>query len=318
MTWDMVGIGEAMIRLAVEPGERLETATHFHIGVGGAEANVAVAVARMGLRAAWLTRLPANPLGRRAASEIGRHGVDVSHVSWSAEDRMGLYFIEPGSHPRPTSLLYDRADSAAGRMTIDHIPWEVVDSASLVHMSGITPALSSSGREVAFESVKRAKAAGASVTVDVNYRAKLWSPPKAREVLTPLCGSADLALCTTEDARDVFGIVTDREHVAASLASVLRLDRVVVTDGERGAYWYEGGEVGFAESYPATVVDRVGAGDAFAAGVIIGLLSGDLAKGVQRGLAMAAVKLGIRGDQLIASSDEVENVLRGGGRRLDR
>ena len=145
------------------------------------------------LRAAWLTRLPANPLGRRAASEIGRHGVDVSHVSWSADDRMGLYFIEPGSHPRPTSLLYDRVDSAAGRMTIDHIPWEVVESASLVHISGITPALSSSGREVAFESVKRAKAAGATVTVDVNYRAKLWSPPKAREVLTALCGSADLA-----------------------------------------------------------------------------------------------------------------------------
>ena len=169
-------------------------------------------------------------------------------------------------------------------MTIDHIPWEVVESASLVHISGITPALSSSGSEVAFESVKRAKAAGASVTVDVNYRAKLWSPPKAREVLTALCGSADLALCTTEDARDVFGIATDREDTASSLASVLGLDRVVVTDGERGAYWYEGGEVGFAESYPAAIVDRVGAGDAFAAGVIIGLLSGDLAKGVQRGL----------------------------------
>lgn len=314
----MVGIGEAMIRLSVDLGARLETATHYRVEVGGAEANVVAAVARMGLRSAWLTRLPTNPLGRRAAAEIGRHGVDVSHVSWTDEDRMGLYFVELGSPPRPTSVIYDRAGSAAGRMTVDDIPWQVVESATLVHLSGITPALSASCRTVSFESVKRARLAGTLVSVDVNYRAKLWAPEEAREVLTELCGAADLVLCTAEDARDVFRVTADPEEAAPALAEVLRVERVVLTDGERRAYWFEGGVVRFSEPYLATVVDRVGAGDAFAAGVIIGLLEDDLSSGVRRGLAMAALKLGTRGDQLMAQPDEVEALMRGNARGVVR
>lgn len=318
MSHDVVGIGEAMIRLSTPAGHRLEDATHLDVHVGGAEANVAVAVARMGYRSAWLTRLPTNALGHRAAADVRRHGVDVDHVVWADDERIGVYFVETGAAPRPTTVIYDRAGSAACHMTPADVAWDVVEAARIVHLSGITPALSPSCRAVVADVIERAHRAGALVSFDVNYRAKLWGAAEAAAVLGRLATGVDLLISTTEDARDLFGMSASPQEAAAALEDRMAVSRVVVTAGAAGAAWVDGAERGVADAFPATEIDRVGGGDAFAAGVLIGLLAGDLRRGVTQGLAMAALKRGIRGDHLIAGPDEVAAVMHGATRTVAR
>ena len=318
MTHDLVTLGEAMLRLSVPAGERLERAPAYQVDVAGAEANVAIAVARAGLSAVWFSRLTESPLGRRAAGEIALHGVDVSHVVWDRTRRMGTYFLELSVPPRPVSVLYDRADSAATALTPDDIDWAIVESARAVHLTGITPALSPSARLTTMETARRAGQGGAEVIVDVNYRSRLWPPAEAASVIGDLCRIASTVIVTTEDARDLFDISGKAPEVAAALRQTMGVDAVIVTHGAGGAAWDATGDVGAAPGHPAEVIDRIGAGDAFAAGVIVGLLDGNIAAGVERGLAMAALKLGIRGDQFVASQEEIDTVLDGDPNRQVR
>ena len=311
MSHDLVTVGEAMLRLWVPAGERLETAPTYKVTVAGAEANVAMAAARAGLSVAWLSRLPESPLGRRAAREIAGHGVNVSHVVWDPAGRMGTYFVELSVKPRSVSVIYDRAGSAAASMTPDDIAWDVVESARSVHLSGITPALSLEARATALETARRAVAAGAATIVDVNYRARLWAPDEAAEVITELCEGASIVIVTTEDARDLFSLSGTAREVATALRRRVGAATVIVTEGAGGAAWDSAHGGGSMPGYDAVALDRIGAGDAFAAGVIIGFLDGDIGSGVGRGLAMAALKLGILGDQLVASQDEIDSVMKG-------
>ena len=319
MNYDIVAVGEAMLRLWVPVGERLEQAPAFRISVAGAEANVAIAAARMGARTAWLSALPRNSLGRRAAREIAAHGVDVSHVHWVDHARMGVYFIELSVPPRPTTVLYDRAGSAAALMDSDSIDWRVIEQARLVHISGITPALSDSALETSFEVVRRARRAGSLVSIDVNYRRLLWTPGECRAAVLEMARSADLLITTAEDALDVFALEGEPAEAARALAALTACRRVVVTSGSAGAYWLDGDKEGFSLGHlGAEVVDRIGAGDAFASGTLLGLLEDDLESGVERGLAMAALKLGIHGDQLWVVKEEVDRLLTGSGREVAR
>ncbi len=319
MSHDIVGVGEAMLRIWVPAGERLEDAATYRVSVAGAEANVAMAAARMGARTAWLSALPDSPLGRRAAREIASHGVDVSRVRWTGEARMGTYYVELSVPPRPITVVYDRAGSAASLMGPADIDWDVVESARLVHISGITPALSPSCRDLSFEVVRRAAAAGALVALDVNFRRMLWSAGECRDVVAELGRGAGLVIATAEDARDVFGIDGPPEHVVDGLRDLTGAPRVVVTLGSAGAHWRGPEGRGAAAGYEdAGAVDRIGAGDAFAAGVLLGLLEDDLEGGVRRGLAMAALKLGIHGDQLTVTPAEVERLIAGHEREVSR
>lgn len=319
MTHDIVGVGEAMLRLWVPAGTRLESAPSFQVTVAGAEANVAMAAARFGARVAWLSALPTTPLGRRAAREIAAHGVDVSHVTWVDGARMGTYYVELGVDPRPTAVVYDRAGSAASQMTAASIDWGVVTGARILHVTGITAALSPSCRDLTAELVRRAADAGVFVSFDVNYRRKLWKPDECRAATEAMAGSFDLVVVTAEDARDVFGIDGPPAEVCAAVASRLGSTHTVVTAGADGAHWMSDGAAGHAPGYPdATTVDRIGAGDAFAAGVLLGVLDGDVPGGVERGVAMAALKLGVFGDQLTVGPDEVERLMRGHGREVAR
>jgi 2-dehydro-3-deoxygluconokinase len=305
VSYDIVTVGEAMLRLWVPPGERLEDTSAFRVTVAGAEANVAIAAARMGHSVAWISRLPNSPLGRRAAQEIRAHGVDVSHVRWSDEHRMGTYYVELAAPPRPSNVIYDRADSAASHMTAADLVWDVIDSARIVHLSGITPALSDECRAISSEVARRAS----SLCLDVNYRSKLWSPAEARPVLEDLCGQAEVIILTQEDARDVFGLDGDARGVLEELRGLTGATSLVLTRGAAGAAWMSNDELGEAPGYDVEEIDRIGAGDAFAAGVLGGVLAGDLGVGVERGLAMAALKLGMYGDQLRPDPDEVERLL---------
>jgi 2-dehydro-3-deoxygluconokinase len=319
MSYDVVAVGEAMLRLWVPVGERLEQAPAFKVSVAGAEANVAMAAARMGARSAWLSALPRNSLGRRAAREIAAHGVDVSHVRWLDDARMGVYFVELSVPPRPTTVLYDRAGSAAALMNSASIDWPVIEESHLVHISGITPALSLSAQEMSLELVRRARDAHTLVSIDVNYRPLMWEPDQCRAVMIEMARCADLLITTAEDARDVFALEGEPTEVAGALTVLTGCHRVVVTVGSEGAHWLEGSREGFAPGYvDADVVDRIGAGDAFAAGALLGLLENDLEGGVARGLAMAALKLGIHGDQLSVTKEEVDRLIGGSGREVAR
>ncbi len=324
MGYDLVSIGETMLRLWVPAGERLEDAPRYRVGLGGTEGNTAVAAARHGLSAAWISRLPDNPLGRRAARFLAGQGVDVSHVRWDPEGRMGVYFLELSEGVRPVSVLYDRAGSAAAALSPEDVDREVVEQAKAVHLTGVTMGISESARRTVLEAAARARQAGAKVVVDVNYRSKLWPPETAAPAIRNLCARAEVVITTREDARDLFGVAGESAAAAAAVKELTGAEVIVVTDGAAGAAW-EGGDVygrGHRGGYPAPVIDRVGAGDAFAAGVIIGLVRtggrAGLEEGVERGLAMAAVKLGITGDYLTASPQEIESVLSSDAHRPGR
>jgi 2-dehydro-3-deoxygluconokinase len=318
MSHDIVTLGEAMLRMWVPAGERLEDSPAYRVAVAGAEANVAMAAARMGANTAWLSSLTDNPLGRRAAREIASHGVDVSHVHWSAAGRMGTYFVELSVPPRPITVVYDRAGSAASLMDAASVAWPVVEGARILHLSGITPALSPSCLRLSQELVERARAAGVRVSIDVNYRRMLWAPEECREALIDLASGADLLIVTAEDARDVLGLDGSSDAVLDGVRSLIPTDRTVLTVGDAGAHWDDRGSRGAAPGYPADALDRIGAGDAFAAGVLLGLLDDDLPSGIEMGLAMAALKLGIHGDQLTVSRAEVEQLMRGHDREVSR
>jgi 2-dehydro-3-deoxygluconokinase len=315
---DIVTIGEAMLRLWVPAGERLETAPSFRVAVAGSEANVAISASRMGARTAWLSALPDNPLGHRAAREVAQHGVDVDHISWAENGRMGLFFIELSGPPRPVVALYDRENSPATSMSPSDVEWPVLENARIVHISGITPALSESARSLSIEVVRRSHNAGAMVSIDVNYRRKLWEPHECAATIVEMAAHADVLIATTEDARDVFGFTGTPDLVLRDLQDLAGTARVVLTAGADGAFWLDGSGAGFAAGYAAETVDRIGAGDAFAAGTLVGLLEGDFGGGVERGTAMAALKLGIYGDQLNVTRDEVDRLMKGHSREVSR
>ena len=177
--------------------------------MGGGELNVAVGVARLGLTSAWVSRLPQNSLGRLAQNRARQAGVDTSHLVWTsdAESRMGLYFLEFGAAPRPSAVLYDRRNSAISAIRPGEVDWKrVMEGARWFHASGITPALSDSAAAVTREALQAAKQAGLTVSYDLNYRGKLWTPDKAQAVQEPLMEYVDVLITTEEDTNVVFKI----------------------------------------------------------------------------------------------------------------
>jgi len=307
-----------MVRLSPPGYTRLEEAGTLECRTGGSESNVAVALARLGLRVAWLSRLPENALGRLIERRLKSLGVDTGHVQWASGARAGVYFIEPGAPPRPTRVLYDRAGSAASEMAPDAMPWAVVRGARHLHFSGITPALSGSCRAVCARAIAEARAAGATVSLDVNYRARLWSPEEAAAVLAELLPSVQLLISTALDLELLFGLGGDAEAVARAARERFGVTAAVVTLGGAGGCLAD--EQGFLHvpCFPVTEVDRVGAGDAFDAGLLFGYLRGDLRAGLTYGLAMAALKHSIPGDEFIGSLAEVEELIASGRRDIHR
>lgn len=308
-SFDVFTLGETMIRLTPKGFTRLEEAAELEVRIGGTESNVAIALARLGLNVAWASRLPRNPLGELVARRIRSFGVDICHVCWADGERMGLYFIEPGAAPRSGVILYDRAASAASAMTPEDFDWSVMDRVRHVHLTGITPALSDSARATTARAIAEARARSVTVSFDVNYRARLWSPESARDVLTPLVADVDLLISTESDAAIVFGFEGSPEELAIRAGGLTRAPLVALTLGGQGALLWDRTEFHRAEAFPVQAIDRVGAGDAFDAGLISGFLQGDAPEGIRRGMAMAAIKHTIPGDEWISSMAEVESLL---------
>src|SRR5215469_5521987 len=185
MAHDVITFGEAMVRLSPPNFRRLEQADSLDVLVGGAELNTAVALARLGRKTAWVSRLTRNPLGQLIAGRARAAGVDTEHILWTDEDRVGLYFLEFGAAPRASSVLYDRKDSAIANIRPAMVPWSrVFSGAKWFHVTGITPALSATAAETTREALRAAHAAGVRTSIDLNYRAKLWNQSEAGKWMT--------------------------------------------------------------------------------------------------------------------------------------
>ncbi len=325
---DLITFGEAMIRLAPPGYRRLEQARSLDVQVGGAELNTAVGLARLGRSAAWVSRLTDNPLGRLIANHAREAGVSTEHLVWTKDDRVGLYFLEFGAAPRASSVLYDRKGAAIASIAPGMVDWAgVFQGARWFHVTGITPALSTSAAAVTREALEAARTAGISTSVDLNYRVKLWTPAQAGACMSELMRFTDYLITTEEDLERVFGIQgKDYEDAAAQTAERFALKAVAITlrdnplvwkNNWTGMVWHQGQTLR-TRTYEVEIVDRLGAGDSFAAGFIDGLLDGDLQLGLDRGVAMSALKHSIPGDFAWITREEVEATLRGGGLRISR
>lgn len=307
--------GEVVMRVSVPHGELPLQSARFDAHVGGAEANVAVALAALGHRAAMISAVPEGPIGEGVLRELRRHGVDVASVLRPA-GRMGLYYHLPGGPMRPAEVVYDRAGSAFAAVGPSDWDWDaLLDGVGWLHVSGVTPALGPSSAEAVLEAVKRARAAGIGVSFDGNWRGRLWgrwhSDPAA--ILKPIVAHATVLFGNHRDAglllgREFSGEAEDRRREAAvalldnfpSLEYVASTAREILgPDVHRITARIDTLDEGGASdpTIVAPVIDRVGTGDAFAAGVLDGLWMGKgLADAAKHGLALSALKHGLRGD----------------------
>jgi 2-dehydro-3-deoxygluconokinase len=328
MPHDVITFGEAMVRLAPPNFRRLEQATSLDVQVGGAELNTAVGLARLGRSAAWVSRLTRNPLGRLVANSAREAGVSTEHVVWTDSDRVGIYFLEFGAAPRASSVLYDRKGAAIAQVRPGEVPWgSVFTGAKWFHITGITPALSPTAADATREAILAAKKAGVRVSIDLNYRAKLWTPAEAGKWMNELLPHCDVLITTEEDVAKVLGISgEDYEVVARQLVERFRFQIVAITLRENPLVWrnswtaiaLSGGRMLKTQTYEVEIVDRLGAGDSFAAGLIHGLLDDDPQKGLDYGVAASAIKHSIPGDFAWITREEVEALLKGGGLRISR
>ncbi|MDE3075476.1 MAG: sugar kinase [Chloroflexota bacterium] len=302
---DVATIGEALLRLSVRPGDRLEDAAAYEVHVAGSEANVAYALARVGVSSSWTSVLPDSPLGRRVAVTLASGGVDVSTIVWRDNGRIATYFVELGSAPRPTAVVYDRAGSAMSSATPDEFDWDVVCRSRLLHLSGITCALSDGCAAIVERAISEARRHSCRVSLDVNYRQRLWTAEAASRSLRAIAPNVDLLISTAEDARDLFGVSGAPAEAVARFADHLGVPSAVLTLGAEGAVAFHEGSVQARPGYLVEPVDRIGAGDAFTAGLLWGVLEGSIAAGLERGLAMSALKMTLHGDLFRFDAAEV-------------
>lgn len=325
---DVITFGEVMVRLAPPGFQRLEQARSLDLEIGGAELNTAAGLARLGRSAAWVSRVPDNSLGKLIANRVREIGVSDQFVQFAADGRCGLYFLEFGASPRASSVLYDRKDSSAARSHRGMFPWpDIFRGAKWFHVSGIAPALSPGAAEVVDEAMHAARDLGVKVCMDLNYRSKLWEREHAAEVLGILLPQVDALIASEADAEHLFGITgADFATVAKGLVERFGVTTVVGTRREAPLVWrnrfaavgYSDGQTYESAWYEVEIVDRLGAGDALAAGLIHGLIDGDLKKGLDYGAAMGALKHTLPGDLPWLTKDEIEAAMQGQGLRIKR
>ncbi len=329
----VVTMGEIMLRLSTPRYERFVQADSFDVVYGGGEANVAVSLANYGLDPYFISKLPKNPIGDSAVNHLRRFGVNTDYIARGG-DRVGIYFLETGASMRPSKVVYDRADSAIAEADIDDFDFdEIFKDADWFHFSGITPALSEKGAILTEEALKAAKKHGVTVSVDLNYRKKLWTPERAKEVMTKLMQYVDVCIGNEEDAEKVLGFkpgntdVTTGELELDGYKSIFKqmketFDfRYIVTtlreshsasDNGWSALIYDGSEFYHSKKYDVRIVDRVGGGDSFAGGLIYSFVSGKNFKdALEFAVAASALKHTIHGDFNLVAVDEVETLANG-------
>ncbi len=339
---EVVTFGEAMLRLSPPDFKRLEQTVSLEMNAGGAELSVAADLARLGVTSSWVSVLPDNPLGAFIRNKAREQGVETSFVSFSKDGRAGIYFVEYGASPRASKVVYDRAYSCISRVTPSDIDWKrVLDGAKWFHTTGITPALSPSAAEVTELAIRTAKEMGLTVSYDLNYRAKLWSPDDAAKTTQRYAHLIDVCIGNEEDAEKVLGIKASGvdanfariDHSAYTqvakqmtakygfkhVATSLRESTSVLRNSWSGMLYSEGQQCHFSRKYDLEIVDRLGGGDSFSAGIICGLLSGkSRQESLEFAVAFSALKHTIVSDINWVTEEEVSALLKGSGSRIAR
>ena len=311
---DLVAIGETMIRHFTRGFERIEQSLDLGFSIAGAESNVAIAASRIGLRTGWISKLVRNPLGEKIEREIRINQVDTSRVIWTDKGRVGSFYIEFGSPPRPTQVTYDRERSAASTLKPEEVDWDYVRSANWFHTTGITAALSKSCLETIQVGIDEARRGKTRVSLDLNHRAKLWSPSKCKKTLAAIIPKVDLFIASFDDLLNVFGLKGTGKNQARDLQEEFGVPNVLVTCGSEGALLRESSgechEISF-DRFPVKEVDRIGTGDAFAAGFLTGMIEKDIDLGLLYGAGLCSLKYSIPGDHALVSRDELLAVVKG-------
>ena len=309
--FDVTSLGEMLLRLSVPSGERLETARHLDVYPAGAEANVISLLARLERKTYWAGALPQNAPGRLAANALRIAGVDTSGIIWNASGRMGTYYVEFGEPPRGIQVTYDRANSCMAHMKPEELDWDSFLNTRLLHLTGITPALSTSCHEIVERAVEDARHRGVPISFDVNYRGKLWTATDAQKILGSMIQKVELLFCSARDATALFNCTGTVQEIAQKLLELSRAKYVVLTNSYEGALLWDGKEWLHEPARPTKLIDRLGAGDALAAGVIQGWLDGDLKAGLRYGVTLAALAVSQFGDMVITNKEELVALSRG-------
>jgi 2-dehydro-3-deoxygluconokinase len=333
MSKKVVTLGEVMLRLSTPDFKRFVQTDTFDITYGGGEANVAGALCNYGLEGTFVTKVPNNPIGQSAINHLRRYGVDTQFIARGGK-RLGIYFLETGASMRASQVVYDRADASISEAEISDFDFDkIFDGAVWFHTTGITPALSDKAAALTEAALKAAKAKGVTTSIDLNYRKKLWSKEKAREVMTRLCQYVDVCIGNEEDAETTLGFHSKETDVTKGelnldgykdvfkqmkdkfgfkyIASTLR-ESYSASDNGWSALVYDGNEFYHSKKYDIRIVDRVGGGDSFASGFIYGLVQEmGLKDACEFAVAASALKHTFPGDMNHATLAEVE-VLMGG------
>ncbi|MEG2678062.1 MAG: sugar kinase [Oscillospiraceae bacterium] len=331
----VVTFGEIMLRLAPEGYMRFLQAEKYQALYGGGEANVAVSLANFGLDASFVTKLPEHEIGQGAVNSLRRFGVDIDDIVRGGE-RVGIYYLEKGASQRPSKVIYDRAYSSIALSEPSDFNWDkIFKDAEWFHFTGITPALGGKLPEICEQACICAKKMGLKISCDINYRKNLWSREKAREVMGRLMKYVDVCIANEEDAKDVFGIESrgtnlisgkvnteGYKEVAKKLAADFGFEKVAITlrtsitanDNIWAAMLFDGCDCFFSKSYDVHIVDRVGGGDSFGAGLIYSLLSGKQPQdALEFAVAASCLKHSVEGDFNMSSVSEVEKLVCGDG-----
>lgn len=308
MPYDVLTMGEALLRLTPPHYQRFEQTKALEMHIGGSELNSAVGLSRMGMRVRWLSRLTDNGIGRHIERELVAQGVDVSAICWTSDQRTGIYYMEEGKTPRASLVIYDRAGSAMSHITPEHISIDTLfaDAPRLFHVSGITLAISDTSAKSAEKVCHACHERGISLSFDLNYRAKLWTPSRAREVCEMWMQTAHLIFIPERDALALYDTsdLTElhRRYPQATL---------IMTKGAQGADAITPtGEHYHQAVYPTETVCRIGGGDAFSAGYLYGYLhQAPVATCLQYGAALAALKYSLAGDLPIIDRQQVFDLI---------
>ncbi|MEW6049118.1 MAG: sugar kinase [Bacillota bacterium] len=311
----VAALGEALLVLRAPEGHTLESANNLEILLGGAECNVTIGCARMGLSSLWIGKLPNDPIGWSLVRRLRAEGVDTSGVVWAETGRIGIMFTEIGVYPRPSRVIYDRQMSVGSTIRPEDVDWSILRRVRHVHLTGVTAALSESARRTVVRCAQEARAAGATVSYDVNHRAKLWSSDEARAFYELLSPYVDILLVNTDEARLVFGVGGSPNEMLAALYERWQRPITIVTLGERGAAALANGEVYRVPGFVVERVNRFGAGDAFVAGFLSRYLTfRDVEDALRHGSAAAALKMTFgAANHPMFRADQVTHLVRFGG-----
>lgn len=329
----VVTFGEIMLRLAPNGYYKFFQDDQLQATFGGAESNVAVSLANFGIDTSFVTRVPNNPIGKGAVASLRYFNVDTSKIVYGG-DRLGIYFLEKGASQRGSLCVYDRAHSGIQEADMNDFNWnEIFEGAEWFHFTGITPALGKNLVEICLKACEVAKSKRVKISCDLNYRSKLWTRDEAKAAMTNLCKYVDVCIANEEDAKDVFGIEAPNsdinsgkldkegyEYVAKKLLEKFNFEKVAITlrssmsanDNDWSGMLYDGEKFYYSKTYHLHIVDRVGGGDSFGAGLIYTLLNKQESQfAIEFAVAASALKHSIEGDFNRVEVSEVEKLVKG-------